>query len=277
MKTTGRLILGAALCCLTTLSALAQESVPGKVYVAEVNGGVTFTVGGKVIALKKGDSLPAQGARIETTRGANVILVYSNGTSILIDEQTIVEIRKFVQKPFPNGIDTAVIEPSISDTLVSVTQGRVIVTTNELATGTSMVYLTPQSQVKIRGKEVVIEVRDQDTRVTMVIGDATVTPLNAPPGGMGQVLQAGQVAVVTNPPASTAAGPETIQVAAVDQSVLNAFSQQIAATERAQKIVTFETVTPAGGSPPEIQAKAVVPANLPVPLTVSPSTLRTGG
>jgi len=275
MKTTVRLILGTALCCAMALAALAQENVPGKIYVAEVNGGVTFMEGGRQFVLKKGDSLSAQGARIETAPGATAVLVYSNGTSVFISEKTIVEIRKFVQKPFPKGVDTATNEPSISDTLAVVLQGTVIVTTNALATGTSMVYLTPQSQIKIRGQEVVIEVRDQDTRITVVAGDATVTPLNAAPGSVGQVLHSGQMAAVTNPPGSL--GAETIQVTALDQSALNAFALQIAAAERAQKIVVFETVNPAGGNPPEIQAKPVVPVNLPVPLTVSPSTLRTGG
>jgi hypothetical protein len=271
MKTTGRFLLGTALCCAVALSALAQENVPGKVYVAEVDGGVTFAVGGKINELKKGISLPVQGARIETAPGAHVILVYSNGTSIYISENTIVEIRKFVQKLFPKGVDTATNEPSISDTIVVVTQGTVIIVTNELATGTSMVYLTPQSQLKFRGKEVVIEAREQDTRIILVAGDATVTPLNAAPGNVGQVLHAWQLAVVTNSPGSIATAAETIQVTALDQNTLNAFALQIAAAERAQKIVVFES------GPSEIQAKAVVPVNLPVPLTVSPSTLRTGG
>ncbi|MFA5057012.1 MAG: hypothetical protein WC485_02770, partial [Opitutaceae bacterium] len=238
MKTAGKLFAGTVLYCLATVSALTQETVPGKVYVAEVVGGVTFTMGGKVINLKKGDSLPVQGARIETAGAASVILVYSNGTSILIDEKTIVEIRKFIQKPFPGGVDTAVLEPSVSDTLASIIQGRVIVIANELASGTSMIYLTPQSQVKIRGKEVVIDVRDQETRISMLAGDATVMPQNAGPDNLGQPLHGGQTAVVTN---SAATGPETIQVTALDQNFLNSVSLQVAATERAQKVVVFQT------------------------------------
>ncbi|MDD2763434.1 MAG: hypothetical protein PHE83_05610 [Opitutaceae bacterium] len=272
MNTAGKLLAGAALYCLVTLSVLAQESVPGKVYVAEIIGGVTFTVGGKVMNLKKSDSLPIQGARIETAVAASVILVYSNGTSIYIDEKTIVEIRKFIQQPFASGVDTAVFEPSVSDTLASVTQGRVIITTNELASGTSMIYLTPQSQVKIRGKEVVIEVQDQETRIYLLSGNATVTPQDAGPDSLGQPLQGGQTAVVTN----SAADSATIQVTALDQNYVNSISLQVAAAERAQKIVVFQTVSPPDGGPPEIQAKSVVSVNLPVPLTVSPSTLRTG-
>ncbi len=263
MKTAVRLLFGAALCCVLVASAEAQTSVPGKVYVAEVDGAVTFTFASKVSSLKKGDSTTAQGMWIETGPGASTILVYSNGTSIFIDEKTIVEIRRFVQKPFPGGVDTAVIEPSVSDTLANVKQGRVIITTNELAAGTSMVYLTPQSQVKIRGKEVVIEVKEQETRVLLLAGDATVTPQNAAPGSVGQTLHGGQMAIVQ------------IQVMPLDPEAASQVAPQVAAAERAQKIVVFGTANADGA--PDIQARAVVPVNLPVPLTVSPSTLRTGG
>ncbi len=263
MKTAAKLLFGAALCCALSATVRAQQSVPGKAYVAQIDGAVTFTLSGKVTELKKGESVVAQGMLIETGPGASTILVYSNGTSIFVDEQTIVEIRKFVQQPFPSGVDTAVIEPSVSDTIAHVRQGRVIITTNQLATGTSMVYLTPQSQVNIRGKEVVIEVRDQVTRVLMLAGDATVTPSNSAPGSVGQTLHGGQMAVVQ------------IQVMPLDQDAANKVATQVAAAERAQKVVVFGT-TDAGGAS-DIQARAVVPANLPVPLTVSPSTLRTGG
>jgi len=263
MKTAGRFLIGTLLCCALSAAARAQASVPGKAYVAAIDGAVTFTLSGQAATLKKGDSVVAQGMWIETGPGASAILVYSNGTSIFIDAQTIVEIRKFVQQSFPAGIDTAVIEPSVSDTVAQVKQGRVIITTNQLAAGTSMIYLTPQSQVNIRGKEVVIEVRDQVTRVLMLAGDATVTPSSAAPGAVGQTIHGGQMAVVQ------------IQVMPLDQNAANQVAAQVAAAERAQKVVVFSTGNADGA--PDIQARAVVPANLPVPLTVSPSTLSTGG
>ena len=263
MKTAGRILIGTALCCALCAAVRGQQSVPGKVFVAETDGAVTFTVSGHAAALKKGDSVVAQGMWVETGPAASAILVYSNGTSIFIDAQTIVEIRKFVQQPFPAGIDTAVIEPSVSDTVAMVKQGRVIITTNQLAAGSSMVYLTPESQVNIRGKEVVIEVNNQVTRVLMLAGDATVTPSSAAPGAVGQTIHGGQMAVVQ------------IQVMPLDQDAANQVASQVAAAERAQKVVVFGTAD-AGGAP-DIQARAVVPANLPVPLTVSPSTLSTGG
>ncbi len=249
------------------LNGAAQELIPGKIYVAELAGGVSFTVGGSVSELKKGVTLPVQGARNETAPSAHVVYVYSNGTSLYIDEKTIIQIAKFVQMPFPKGTDLTVNEPSISHTLGRITQGRIIITTNKLATGTTMLYMTPHSVVKIRGKEVVIEVYDRETHVLVIDGDVTVTPQGPSGQGMPQDLQTGQEAVIND--------SGQIQVTAIDPVLAASFAGQIAAAERAQQLVVFETVPGADG--PEIQASSVVPGTLPVNLTVSPSTLPTGG
>jgi hypothetical protein len=174
------------------------------------------------------------------------------------------------------GIDTTVLEPSASDTIGRVTQGRVIITTNELATGTSMIYLTPESEVRVRGREVVIAVTDRGTTVTLLHGDVTITPLNAPAGEIGTTLHSGQLATIT----STAAGAGTVQVVTLSPSQTNEFATQVASAQRAQQTVIFETVTTSSGgtnTATDIQAKAIVPVDLPVHLTVSPATLRTGG
>jgi len=280
MKTTTKIILSAAVSCLLTLPAFAQASIPGKVFVAEVNGAVTYISAGKVIKLEKGQSLPAEGAHIETAAGSSLVLVYSNGSSIYIDENTVVDIRKFSQKPFTPGVDTTVLEPSTSDTLAKITQGRVIISTNELATGTSMIYQTPESQVQIRGREVVIEVQNQTTNIVTLAGDVTVTPVNAPPGDIGEALHTGDMAVVTSTSASTTATP-TVQIVPVSSSLTNSLAPMLASTERAQSTVVFQSITtPAGAGADNattvIQALAVVPAAEPVQLTVSPATLRTG-
>jgi len=280
MKTTTKLIFAAALSCLLALSAFGQAAVPGKVFVAEVNGAVTYVSGGKVIKLQKGQSIPADGAHIETAAGASLVLVYSNGSSIYIDENTIVDIRKFTQKPFTPGVDTTVLEPSVSDTLAKITQGRVIISTNELATGTSMIYQTPQSQVQIRGREVVIEVQNETTNVMTLAGDVTVTPVNSPPGAIGEALHTGDMAVLTTSAASTTAAA-TVQITPISANLSNSLAPLLASTERAQSTVVFESITtPAGAGADNattvIQAQAVVPAAMPVQLTVSPSTLRTG-
>jgi hypothetical protein len=281
MKTTTKFVLFAAISSVLPLGVFAQASIPGKIFVAEVNGAVTYVAGGKVIKLEKGESVPADGAHIETAAGSSLVLVYSNGTSVFIDQNTIIDIRRFTQKPFTPGVDTTVLEPSASDTLGKITQGRVIISTNELATGTSMIYQTPESQVQIRGREVVIEVQNQTTNVVTLAGDVTVTPVNAPPGDIGEALHTGDMAVVTTTSAASTATP-SVQVVPINTTLTASLAPMLASTQRAQSTVVFESVTTpagAGANNPTtvIQAQAVVPAAMPVQLTVSPSTLRTGG
>jgi hypothetical protein len=272
MKTITKVFAGAFIFCAAMLAGSGQDFIPGKIYVAELAGGISYTVGGSPNALKKGDTLPVQGARNETAPGAHVVFVYSNGTSIFIDEKTVVQIAKFEQKPFPKGTDITVTEPSVSHTMGRITQGRIIITTNKLATGTTMIYLTPHAEVKIRGQEVVIEVYDRESRIDVVNGDVTVTPVGGSAHGIGQVLHTGQEAVVADD--STGSSSTPVQVLPIAQSRLDSLAPQLAAGDRARLIVVFETVPGANG--PEIQATPVVPANLPVQLTVSPSTLQTG-
>jgi hypothetical protein len=268
MNITTRAIFCAGAFCAAVIAGSAQEFVPGKIYVAEIAGGVAYTVAGGAQELKKGVSLPVQGARNETTPAAHIVWVYSNGTSLYVDEKTVIQIAKFEQKPFPKGTDTTVQEPSISHTVGRISQGRIIITTNKLMTGTTMVYITPHAQVKVRGKEVVIEVYDRESRIYVVNGEVTVSPIGASADGVGQVIHSGQEAIVTDSSITTTS---QIQVIPIDQSYLDSIASQLAAGERAQKIVVFETVTGADGS--DIQANPVVPGNLPVQMTVSPSSL----
>jgi hypothetical protein len=269
MNITTRTVFFAAAFCAAVIAGSAQEFIPGKIYVAEIAGGVAYTVPGGKQDLKKGVSLPVQGARNETTPAAHVVWVYSNGTSLYVDEKTVIQIAKFEQKPFPKGTDTTVNEPSVSHTVGRITQGRIIITTNKLMTGTTMVYITPHAQVKIRGKEVVIEVYDRESRIYVVNGEVSVSPTGASADSLGQVIHSGQEAVVTD--SSMSVTSSQIEVIPIDQSFLDSIASQLAAGERAQKIVVFETVTGDDGS--DIQANPVVPGNLPVQMTVSPSSL----
>ena len=60
----------------------------------------------------------------------------------------------------------------------------------------------------------------------------------------------------------------------IDPTLIASLAGQLAAGDRAQHLVVFETVP--GSDGPEIKANPVVPANPPVNLTVSPSTLPAG-
>src|SRR5674476_709442 len=103
-----------------------QNNLLGKFIVSSVKGNVTCISDGRILELKKGDTIMARGAVVESAPGANLILVFSNGTGVYTDEKTHFEIEKFDQEFFaPNN--NLRIEPSNSSTLVRLTTGRVII------------------------------------------------------------------------------------------------------------------------------------------------------
>jgi hypothetical protein len=67
-----------------------------------------------------------------------------------------------------------------------------------MVAGSSMVYATPHASVAIRGRKVVIESNDFETKVSSVEGSMTITGDGA--GGSGRVVNSGQQAIITRLP-----------------------------------------------------------------------------
>ncbi|MEJ1973184.1 MAG: hypothetical protein WDM96_12195 [Lacunisphaera sp.] len=84
---------------------------------------------------------------IVTKAGAHNAVVYSNGTSMYVDENTRVEIGRFTQEPFqPRNESTmdSQYEPSMSQSDVYIPHGAVGLCTSRLVSGSSMTYLHPR-------------------------------------------------------------------------------------------------------------------------------------
>ncbi len=164
-----------------------QNSLLGKFYVSNVSGSATCIVDGRILDLKKGDTLMARGAVVHTAAGATATLVFSNGTAVYTDENTRFEIASFDQEFFsPNN--NLRIEPSTSSTLVQLASGRVVISTPRLQSGTSMIYETALAQTRIRGTKVIVETSDQHSRTVVIEGEANVSPR----GPDGQFISIGQ-------------------------------------------------------------------------------------
>ena len=174
-----------------------QNNLLGKMYVSNVTGVVTCVSDGRILELKKGDSVMARGAIVESSEKANVTLVFSNGTGVYVDENTKFEVRRFEQEFFaPNN--NLRVEPSNSNTLVRFHTGRVVLSTPRLLSGTTMVYETDLAQVLVRGEKLMIESTEKQTHVAMIEGGATVNP-KGPDGkfvSIGKRLTSGQEAFV---------------------------------------------------------------------------------
>lgn len=164
---------------LATFAALSPKpTLLGKFVAATVQGEVSYTAGDRILYLKKGDAVPANGTVIETSAHAKAILVFSNQTSVMLEENTRLRIDRFEQEFFLRTSDVKT-EPSKSFTAVELLSGRVIVNAPTLWQGSNLVYRTSQAEVAILAERVAISTTDQQTLVAVVSGAAAVRTASA--------------------------------------------------------------------------------------------------
>ena len=308
-------------CVFLPSSAHAQgkkKNPTSKLYVSDVAGEAQIDIGDSIQDLAKKSVFNAEGTIIETKKAdkdedKNKIfstMVYSNGTGAYFDQDTRVEMKKFVQEPFtPNRVDMDT-EPSISQTQAFVARGAVGLCNSKQVAGSTMNYSTAQGSVAIRGKKVVIEAKDNETTISMLEGDSTVRAGALDMGG--QQLKTGQQAIIRP---GRAGSPNQVVIQNIPASQLAALDDKVAQACMAKKTVYFEvrekqslgsdsaaggpsttdTATTTGDgtavtafdgntatntssvSVGEIVVIPTVPTPLPVQFTVSPATLLSAG
>jgi hypothetical protein len=250
MKTTlpHLLAIFALACSLVVPSAFAQRSLgkkkgpTSKVYLAEAVGDTQIQNGDKIYTARQATAFDAPGTVIETKAGAHNAVVYSNGTGMYVDQNTRVEIDRFVQEPFQpergsQRLDTP-LEPSISQSNVHVAAGAVGICTAQLVSGSSMNYSTPHGNVNIRGGKVSIETNDNETYIDLMEGDITVRGSGGRDVG-GQILRPGERATIT---ASRTGGQPTISVGPIPQAAMETADERTATACNAKKTVTFDVI-----------------------------------
>ncbi len=300
------ILLSIAATMIVAPEAFAQRQLgkkkgpTSKIYLAEAVGESEIQTGDKIYAAKQATAFDAPGTVIETKAGAHNAFVYSNGTGMFVDENTRVEIDRFVQEPFKperNSPADAPFEPSISQSSVHVARGAVGVCTSQLVSGSSMSYSTPEASVNIRGGKVSIATSANETIIDLLEGDITVRGGSKDIGG--QILRPGERAVVR---AATVGQPATITISQIPREAMQVADERVSVACNAKKTVTFEVIekkaeegldTPTttestGVSPPgappaddaagaegtqEIVVKPTVPAVPPINIVISPDRL----
>ncbi len=242
-----------------------------KLYVANLKGKSDLSTVDAVTPLTEKTVFNAQGSSILTAKDANNSMVYSNGSGVYLDSDTRLDIKKFVQEPFtPNRYDLDT-EPSVSQTQAYLSHGLIGLCTSKLAAGSNMVYTTPQAMLDIRGKKLVIETNNYETRVSVLEGDVTV---QASGSDAGQVLHGGQEAVIRSD--ATSQTNSIVHIGPIPDERKQFLSDRAAMACIAKRTVYFEEVSrqnDAGDTTQEIQAAEVVPTNKPTDFTISPSQL----
>ncbi len=298
MKTNlSRLLLASALALVVAVpSSFAQRSLgkkkgpTSKLFVAESTGDSQIQSGEKIYTARQSTAFDAPGTVIETKANSHNAIVYSNGTGMFVDENTRVEIGRFVQEPFQPNRDATLdqpYEPSVSQSNVYVPHGAIGICTSRLVSGSSMVYSTPHGSVNIRGGKVSIESHANETYIDLLEGDVTVRSGGKDVGG--QILRPGERAVI-QPPASPGAEP-VITIQPIPKESLQAADERTEMACNAKKTVTFEAIDrppgQAGNAPAgpgneaagadnpdqDIVAKPTVPSQPPTNIVISPDRL----
>ena len=255
--------------------AHAQQNLPpgnkaptSKIYFSEAEGESTITNHGISYTAQQAKSFEAPGTVIETKAKSRDAFVYSNGTGIVLEQNSRIQVDHFTQERFQANSPTRTnpeIEPSVSHSNVLVTQGAIGICTNQLAAGTTMVYSTSLAEVRIRHGRLSIETSPDETIVDLLEGDVTVSP--ATRSKEGQILHPGERAVIR---AGKDGQPSTITIAPTPKEAVQALDDRTTVACNAKKTVFFDAND---ATDQEITPNPAVPANLPNNITVSPDRL----
>lgn len=255
-----------------TLASYAQQNLPpggkgptSKIYLSESEGESAITSRGVSYTAQQAKSFDAPGTVIETKEKAHNAFVYSNGTGLFMEQNTRIQIDHFAQERFqPNSPNRAnpEIEPSTSHSNVLVSRGIVGICTNQLATGTTMVYSTSLALVNIRRGRLSIETAPDETIIDLLEGDVTVR--NGSQDKTGQILRPGERAVIH------AGQPSTLTILPTPKEFQQPLDDRTNVACNAKKTVFFDANDAADQ---EITPNPSVPAKLPSNITVSPDRL----
>jgi hypothetical protein len=309
MNTLLRLFAFAAVISLTVApSALAQRQLgkkkgpTSKLFLAEAVGEGNITTEGKSHSAKQATAFDAPGTVIETGKDSHQAFVYSNGTAMLVDENTRVEVDRFVQEPFrPDREKGNETEPSISQSDVFVARGQVNICTSQMVSGSTMNYSTPNASVNIRGGKMAVSTDGNESTIYLLDGDVTVRTGGKDTGGT--LLRPGEKATIRP---GRPGRPPIVTVSPIEPNMMPALDDKVGAACAAKKTVSFETIekksefgaegepeqntpngttpgksgdTPAAGSDDtteEVVATPTTPASPPTNVTVSPDRLPGG-
>ncbi|MEO6995242.1 MAG: FecR domain-containing protein [Lacunisphaera sp.] len=256
-------------------NANGQQNLPpgnkaptSKIYFSEAQGESSIISRGVTYTAQQAKSFEAPGTVIETKEKARDAFVYSNGTGIVMEQNSRLQVGHFTQERFQSNSPTRTnpeIEPSISHSEVRLTQGAIGICTNQLAAGTTMVYSTPLAEVRIRHGRLSIEASADETIVDLLEGDVTVS-IGAQPN-QAQVLHPGDRATIH---AAKDGQPATLIITQTPQASAQVLDERTTVACNAKKTVFFDANDAADQ---EITPNPTVPAQLPNNITVSPDRL----
>jgi len=146
--------------------AIAEDAMPGNIRVVKVKGTVDQVNNTtKSSAPLKEGAFINQDHSVKTGADSTAILLFSNGTTIVVRPSSVFSIDTFTQVPYDStGVQFKDLkqEPSVSQTKVSVKEGAIIANVAKLQKGSTMDIGTPVGVAGIRGTIVQVSITRQD-------------------------------------------------------------------------------------------------------------------
>lgn len=150
-----RLAIAVFAAAFTMLAVRAEERVYGQIKAAQVIGEVDAIddADHSVTPLHNNDSLN-HGYTIRTRAQSSIVLVFSNGATVRLGDNTEVDIEQFLQDPFAESelaVEKLTHEPSVSSTRLKLTRGEIVGEVPKLRQGSTHIIDTPVGAAGIRG------------------------------------------------------------------------------------------------------------------------------
>lgn len=250
-----------------SLTASAQTAA-GQIKIAKVEGEVLkIAAGGASVALKNGDSL-LETDTVTTGKGASVVLVFANGSSVKLGADSRLAIDEFKMDPLADDIKPADLkaEPTVSKTALNLAYGEMVGDVKKLNKSSSYSIKTPVGAAGIRGTIYRIVFRpaaDGKAFFTVSTAEGRVVMEGVTAGEVP--VDAGKEVVVevdTDKPSTPSI--VTQDIPAATQTTIKEASQTI--TEALSSIV-IPPVTPPPSTPP-----SPPPPSDPTPTPPAPTT-----
>ena len=146
-------ILFCAFAAMTFAAGAFAQSAAGLIRAAKVEGPVTkIQANGTSTPLKNGDSLTETDA-VLTGKGASVVLVFANGSSVKLGADTRLAIDEFKMDPLDEEIKPSELkeEKSVSQTKLNLAYGEMVGSVKKLNTASNYSIKTPVGAAGIRG------------------------------------------------------------------------------------------------------------------------------
>lgn len=227
-----------AFALLPILSSAALQT--GKVQVGKVSGTVTLIDAKAQRKPLANGAFFQEGSLVETGVNSTAELVFSNGASVVLTPNTLLELRTFRQVPSAGIIDPyrqIEKDPSPSVTELEVPRGKIIGEVRKLNALSTFTVKTPAGLVRIRGTVFTVEYRVGPDGIGRVVVDCirgsvetTVYSSNAGPvtvdPGM-QMASAVPSAALVNSLARAAAAPGTPPPPAPSSATLALLSKPV--------------------------------------------------